>query len=255
MSENNEEKKAIKEGVVQKTTDYGQFKYIESNRTVNKNHVQHLIQSFENNPDLVQTRPILVNEDMEVIDGQHRLQACMALRIPVWYMIASGTNVESAQLMNALQRGWSLIDFARSYALQNGNAERSATYKSFLQLFEEYRMPVGLLVVFCEQRQRHGLNVEFKKGNLRIKDLKQTREWLNMVEDVDEIVPREVSTRSSFNHALFTVFRADGYDHERMIKKFKEKRITPQLDKMSYLREIERIYNDSLAEEKKIRLF
>lgn len=253
--EDEKKKDLTQEGVVLKTTDYGIFNYIESNRTVSKTHVQHLINSFEANPHLVQTRPILVNEKMEVIDGQHRLQACMTLRLPVYYMVAKGTDVESAQLMNALQRGWSLIDFARSYALNANDPAKAKTYKTFLQLFEEYKVPVTLLIVCCEQRTRHNNTQSFKRGELLIKDVEKTRLWLNMIEEVNELVTRDVSGRYAFIHALVTVFKNEQYNHERFVQKLKETRLEPQLDRSMYLREIERIYNHKFNEENKVRFF
>lgn len=243
------------ESTVQVTTNYSLFKYIESNRTVNKSHVQHLISSFEANPELVKTRPILVNESMEVIDGQHRLQACMTLHIPVYYMVASGTNVESAQLMNALQRGWSVIDFARSFALNRNNADRAKVYKTFLQLYEEYRFPVTLLIMFCEQRKRTNYTASFKRGEFFIKDEELTRAQLNMVEEIMEVVPRDIKNKYTFSHALFTILRHPDYDHERMLKKLRSKQITPQFEMTSYLRELEKIYNDGYGEENRVRFF
>jgi hypothetical protein len=248
----------LKEGVVHQTRDYGQFHYIDSNRTINKNHVQHLIQSFENNPALVQTRPILVNENLEVIDGQHRLQACSTLRIPVYYMIASGTNVESAQLMNALQRGWSLVDFARSYALNREDPVRANTYKQFLSLFEEYQVPISLLVSFCEQRSRHNATAGFKKGDFEIKDIEVTRAWLNMMEEIYELINPDVikHNRYAFTHALFNLFKNADYNHERMLKKLREKQLEPQMDRIAYLRALEAIYNHNLKDDtNRVRFF
>lgn len=253
-----QENKKYEEGLVHKTTDYGQFKYIDSNRTISKNHVQHLVQSFEANPELVQTRPILVNEDMQVIDGQHRLQACATLRVPVYFMVASGTNVESAQLMNALQKGWSLIDFARSYALNRKDPERAATYKSFLSLFEEFKVPISVLVTFCEQRTRHNATASFKKGELTIKNLEVTRVWLEQLEEVEELVSPDVlkHNRYAFVSSLLVLFKHEAYDQDRMIKQLKNSRLTMQVDRLSYLRALETIYNFNMkTDESRVRFF
>ncbi len=252
------EKEVPIEGTVLQTSDYGLFHTIESNRNVNKRHVQLLINSFENNPALVKTRPILVNEKMEVIDGQHRLQACMALRIPVCYMMATGTDVESAQLMNALQKNWSSIDFARSYALNRNNADRAAKYRTFLSLFEEYKVPITVLITFCEQRQRQNNTRDFRHGDLEIIDEAVTRKWLNMAEELSELVSPEViaHNRYIFLSTLTKLFRHPNYDHERMIKKMNEKRLAHEPDRQGYLHAMENIYNAHIpVEGDRIRFF
>jgi hypothetical protein len=180
----------------------------------------------------------------------------MTLRIPVYYMIASGTDVESAQLMNALQKGWSLVDFARSYALNRQNPERANVYKRFLALFEEFKIPISIRIIFCEQRTRHNSTKYFKEGELVIKNEEVTRVWLENVQEIYELVPPLVKNRHSFAHALFTVFKHPDYDHDRMLAKLRETQIQPQLTRTDYLRELERIYNHSIQiDAKKLRFF
>ena len=53
------------------TRDYDKFKLLEENRTVSKSHVNKLKIAIGDNPNIMRAQPILVNEDMEVIDGQH----------------------------------------------------------------------------------------------------------------------------------------------------------------------------------------
>lgn len=237
------------EGVVQKTNDYGLFKYIESNRTISKPHVQHLIQSFENNPHLVQTRPILVNEKMEIIDGQHRLQACMALRIPVYYVVATGTDIESAQLMNALQKGWGLMDYARSYAM-NGKNE----YREFLRLQEEYPIASTILMLYCVGRDQNKINVKFKRGEFHMmEDRKVIEKHLGMLEDFSEVLPfwRDYN----FGKAVHDIILVPGYDHERMIRKLKGLPIKRQVSRLDYIRELEDAYNKHMEADKTVRFY
>ena len=56
------------------TTDYDIFKGIVGNRKVEKKHVEMLTGAIDRN-NLLNVRPIIVNEEMMVIDGQHRLEA------------------------------------------------------------------------------------------------------------------------------------------------------------------------------------
>jgi hypothetical protein len=234
-------------GTVQKTTNYGLFNYIDSNRTISKPHVQHLIDSFEKNPTLVQTRPILVNENMEVIDGQHRLQACQTLHLPVYYMVAQGTDIESAQLMNALQKGWGIMDYARSYAMSG-----KQDYKRFLQLHEEYPIAVSLLIRFSDSGRKNRLGVRFKRGEYTLReDMNVVEAQLQMLEDFSECLPfwRDYN----FGMAVYQIINIPNYNHEHMIARLTDRPIKRQASLTDYLRELETAYNNYLSAEKRIR--
>jgi hypothetical protein len=71
---------------IQKTEDYNLFKRIVGNRTINKAQVRRLYDSYSIKPWLIQYCPIIINDNNEVIDGQHRLEAIKRLKIPVYYL-------------------------------------------------------------------------------------------------------------------------------------------------------------------------
>ena len=58
---------------IHSTCDLGIFKILEGNRNINLGHVERLVKSIQENGFL--KMPIIVNDDFEVIDGQHRLMA------------------------------------------------------------------------------------------------------------------------------------------------------------------------------------
>jgi hypothetical protein len=258
MADNEKTTPSYEEGKVYSTEDYGLFHYIDSNRTINKSHVNHLIQSFENNPSLIQTRPILVNENMEVIDGQHRLQAASTLRLPVYFMLATGTNIESAQQMNALQRGWSLVDFARSYALNSSNPERAAKYKKFLALLEEYNIPLTVLLQFVELKARGTGSRMFKEGKLSVPDEERTRTLLEQEEDIRDVLPsRVLGDKYAILSALFKILTHPDYNHERMLTKIQQAPVVePQKNRVEYLRAFEAVYNWHMStDDSRVRFF
>lgn len=94
------------------TTDYDQFKIIESNREfeVRKNLAEDLKKfgRFE--------YPILVNEKMEVIDGQHRLATAKYLRLPIQYFVRHGAGAGTVKRINSSAKNWTLVDYVKSYA-------------------------------------------------------------------------------------------------------------------------------------------
>lgn len=106
---------------IQKTSDYKQFKFLDCNRPIVKNHVDRLRMSIEMN-NLLHLRPIMVNENMEIIDGQHRLAAAEQLNIPVYYIVDKKISDNDLIDINNIQRNWSMLDYY-NYWLNKGKEE------------------------------------------------------------------------------------------------------------------------------------
>lgn len=243
------EKATEKVYTVQKTTDYKKFRYISSNRSIVKRHVQMLVESFDKNPKLIATRPVLVNDDYEVIDGQHRLQACEALQIPVHYIVAPGLDIATAQLMNALQRPWTILDYANSYSL-SGNEN----YRKFLNYLDEYKLPATVLMIFMHGRQAHKLHRDFRGGLFTIsEDRDRIQEQLDMLESFGNVFAHWKDY--DFAMAAWTIFQIPEYNHKRMLSQMKEQTLTRQPSRKDYLRSMEAIYNRNVLTTKQTRFF
>jgi disulfide oxidoreductase YuzD len=57
---------------VYSTTNYNQFKYLKGNRAITELHVRRLVEAIKEKDLQV---PIIVDEKMNVVEGQHRLEA------------------------------------------------------------------------------------------------------------------------------------------------------------------------------------
>ncbi|MEK6878376.1 MAG: ParB/Srx family N-terminal domain-containing protein, partial [Nanoarchaeota archaeon] len=71
---------------IEKTTDYKMFKKLKGNRNIYKPHLNGLIQSIQEE-NLLQYNPITINSDMEIVDGQHRLEAAKILKLDIYYLV------------------------------------------------------------------------------------------------------------------------------------------------------------------------
>lgn len=100
--------------IVQKTRDYSKFRTLEGNRDVGENRVRKIIASIKAVGYVV--NPIIVNEKMEIIDGQGRLEALTRLRLPVYYLVVNGVGIKECISMNINQDRWHKIDYIKSYA-------------------------------------------------------------------------------------------------------------------------------------------
>jgi len=82
-------------------------------------HVERLKTSMEKE---YLMSPIIVNEKMEIIDGQHRFEAARQLDLPIRFIKVRGYALSQMQQMNAMSRKWSIIDHIKAYAdLGNSN--------------------------------------------------------------------------------------------------------------------------------------
>lgn len=94
------------------TDNLTQFKRIE-NRDICRNNVEKIKNSLKQK-NLLELRPIIVNERMEIIDGQHRIEACKELGLPIWYEVQKGTSCDDIILLQNQDR-WTIEDYITFY--------------------------------------------------------------------------------------------------------------------------------------------
>ena len=143
------------------TKDYSIFKRLVGNRDIPESRISKIVES-------IQTigwvhNPIIVNEKMEVIDGQGRLTALQRLKLPVEYIIAEGAGNKECIYMNMNMVNWKLPDFIKSYAEQ-GNEN----YQRLLTLIENYangNLDVISTAVYRVSKSKHR---EIKQGVLQL---------------------------------------------------------------------------------------
>lgn len=118
-------------GNVYQTRDYSKFMRLEGNREVVSKRVVKITKSIQQNGYIL--NPIVVNEKMQVIDGQGRLEALKGLKMPVDYVIAEGAGLNECVALNSSTTQWRLEDFITSYCEQ-GNKN----YIRLKKLLEEF---------------------------------------------------------------------------------------------------------------------
>lgn len=101
--------------VIESTSDYSKFKFIDANRKVSKTHVTRLVATLKLFPKQIEWTPILVNEKFQIADGQHRFTALKELKLPIYYMLVRGLTIEDARRLNAGAKPWSPMDFAECF--------------------------------------------------------------------------------------------------------------------------------------------
>ena len=142
------------------TTNYTNFKLVESNRDVSKGLVKRIEKSIKE-LGYVKSRPILVNSNFEIIDGQHRFNACKNLGLPIHYEVFNGDS-ETDNLMiklNSVQQVWSVKDYCNHYAKKG-----VAFYIEVIKLQEDYKLGISNTLTICAKSKGGGFAKEVHNG-------------------------------------------------------------------------------------------
>lgn len=237
------------------TTDYNQFKTLNDNREVNNIHVKRLVDSF-NEMHLV--CPIIVNEKMEVIDGQHRLQASIETGLPIYYIQVPGYGIKEVQRLNANQKNWTKTDFLEMYCAQGKKAYLE--FRAFMETFPDLTFQaIERILTGTHNGGRQGvLNghrvqmMDFQQGKLTIPNInlsyKNARKVMEFKDYYDGF------SRGVFVSAVLPLFKSKVYDHKEMIYKLgvAPKKLTHCQNVIQYRMLLEDIYNWKRQKDNKV---
>jgi len=112
------------------TNNYQIFGFLPTNRKINEPHVLSLVKSIKE-IGYLEDYSIIVTEDLKIIDGQHRFEACKRLSLPVFYKINTMAVEPLMKYLNNSQQNWDL----KSHI--NFNAKSGIKCYQELIIFEE----------------------------------------------------------------------------------------------------------------------
>lgn len=231
-----------------KTTDYNQFKRIKGNRIVVPGHATRLMTSISEN-NLLEDNPILVNAKLEVLDGQHRLDAAKKLGVEIYYKIGKAKNLTDVQRLNTYSRNWTMPDYLESYI--EGGSSDYALLKAFMM---KYQLPLGLSVAYLSGKEHMTptLKKAYKEGTFEVVDEDFANE---MAEKVIEI--RKYCEENSWKDREFLSSLSVMWTHltpEELVEtvQLSGKKITRRATRIDYLRQFEDLYREAF---KKTRRF
>ena len=222
---------------IQKTNRYGQFTILEQNRSVNEAHVKNLVSSLSE-VNLLAFNPIIVNSDMEVIDGQHRLEAAKRLKLDIYYVVAKTGSIKETRLLNKANKSWFLIDYVKSYAI-GGNK----TYMDFLKFIMDYDIPVSTgLELVCGDFSRE-VGMRLRKGVINIKDMKEATEVVEKMYLLQPFCKSGIRTRVMIR--AIRHLKDIGADFDKLVEKLKvsDIKLLPEANYRQLLRQFEDAIN------------
>jgi len=203
---------------IQTTTDYSKFQFCKFNRQIDKGHVKKLVASISAN-NLLEFCPILVDKNMQIIDGQHRFVAAQEIGVPICYQIKQDATDEDIVLLNVSNKRWVLEDYVNYYA-RKGNKN----YQNIINLSEKYNLSVSI-VLNIFGREFDGFK-KMKSGTLQILDMKIAENKLEQLTEITELLSRYLTKTSSrfvknskFLRSLVVFLSDDEIDFEEFKKR------------------------------------
>jgi hypothetical protein len=224
------------------TKDYDIFKFREDNRSViDQGHVKRLISSIKAK-NLLELRPISVNENMEIIDGQHRLLAAKHLDVEVFYHVENNLKQHDIILMNT-SKSWNSNDYL-NYYVKNDYPE----YIKLKQFMERANIHLKVALGLCFGSNREQMN-KFRNGEYVFQEdtsEKQIHQCWETIKYIKRMNGYSAYTASGkFWKAIIKLVQHGYYDHDKWMKNLSQmiERLGPRARTEDYIRMFMEIYN------------
>jgi len=239
---------------IKRTINYNKFKMLKENRPLYKSNLKKLKGSIQGK-NLTEYLPIVVNEKLEVIDGQHRLELCKLLKIPVYYTIAKGTNIKDVIRLNTNSKVWSLRDYIW-FHVKEGRDD----YKYLVDINNDQNIPFTLIgSILMNEPCRRTVTEHMKNGSFKILDgrLKFAEGFFLILDSFRKCAPVVVKNDRYFTGAVEFLFRNQPTRVLGVLENLKKyafdiKRLGSRNDYLSFF---EDVYNFRKSEKNRVRFF
>lgn len=229
------------------TKDYDIFKKLHGNRPVSNRHVRNLIESIKRE-NLLKYHPITVNENFEVVDGQHRLEAAKKLGIHIHFIVKVGSTYKTAGVLNFATEEWSFYNYLENFS-KNGYPD----YIKVSDFIDKHDVTLNRFKYLLSEKQKYIYLKSFKYGDFKLidnlSDISNKIESINkIISFLDGILVIENSKflyTDSFWRALYILLVKNDIEIPRLLEKLEIKRlaIRPLPTYTDYLKLILDIYN------------
>lgn len=230
MAKNSTQVQKVQEvNKVYRTNDLSVFKQIDGNRVPNLQHIKRLTESIRVYG--MKCNPILVNERMEVIDGQHRLIAAKQAESFVYYIVVDGYSLREVHTLNLNQKNWTKKDFMDGYA--NMGILSYAKLKRFVEKNDDF----GFMdcVAMCSNRsgssqatlsskhrtdgKAYNMEEVFEEGTWKGRDFELAQDWANKIRMIKPYYSGY--NKTVFVGTMITLFQNDNFDFNEFMHKLR----------------------------------
>lgn len=236
-------------GVVYEETDYSKFSRLAGNRGVDVKRKNKIMQSIKK-VGYVRS-PIVVNEKLEIVDGQGRFEVLRELGKPIHYVIAYGAGVKECQWMNIGQTNWKTFDYIKSYA-ELGNE----SYIMLLKLIKEneWMRIEEIYGAVTNKIQGHGrCGTLLKNGSFKMtkEDYAEASKVIQEFREFAPIIRRIPGSTAVKVTAMMWILRNTTANHKRLYTVLYKgfPKLSPCVDSRPdiFMQEISDLYNKGLS--------
>lgn len=194
----------------------GLLKLREDNRKIIRKHVEELKKSINENG-YMDFKPIIVDKDNTIIDGQHRYIACQELGIEAPVLTVDGNAVAMMVTLNKTQKAWGINDFINFHA-ECGN-KSYITLREFIK--ETGLSPTPAIILLTDERGFFGFD-NVKEGNLKIElTQEQFDEYVEIAQAINKIAKlmKLVKGNKLLTQTYLSLLKIEGFDQEYFFDK------------------------------------
>ena len=227
---------------------------MKGNRSLNNSQLKKLADSFNKFPEIAEAVPILVNEKLEIIDGQHRFKALETLNMPINYIMIEGLSLKDVQIINSATKNWNPVDYAQSF-----DEMGKKNYTLYLEFKKKYKLTHSILLTYMSGMDRHKGNntpASFNAGKFIVGDVKKAH---TICKELTELISLyKKMKKRSFALAFRKVSSSPEYTHKRMLEKMKlygEKILKDCETTEEAMRRLEKLYNFQALQDTRIKLY
>lgn len=197
------------------SSDYDKFTLSEFNRIPSLS--KKLSESIRKN-DLTQYNPILVDNRLVIIDGQHRFLVCMELGLPIYFIISDEVMINDAADINQASKNWSTLDYIIHYYKRGVES-----YVKLVDYSKKYNLHTTNLLALGKGSVDKNQTITdlTKSGKFRFKmSDEKVEELLNNFQVFREFY--DFADTTIFFKAYIRVASLNDYQPERMLAKLNE---------------------------------
>lgn len=157
---------------------------------------------------------IIVNENYEIIDGQHRFEVIKELSLPLHYIVCNGYGLDEVHILNQNSKTWKADDFLQGY-VNLGLAD----YVKYKEFKEQYNLGHNETMALLQNRKDKGDIDIFYKGLFKVADY---QEAVKTIEKILLIEPYYNGVRRrTFIYTMLSLFENPAFEFSEFLQKLK----------------------------------